>query len=113
VLLALGKWPKEQRTPLFKRAIQEGVDFCERGSAEATYPTRNNEKPSRNWWKFGFPIFYVTDLLQLVEALVKLGYGGDPRLSHALAIIREKQDANGRWVLEYDYTGKTWVEFGR
>lgn len=113
VLLALGKWPKEQLSPLFKRAIMKGVDFLlSVDPAEATYPTRNNEKPSRNWWKFGFPIFYVTDLLQLVEALVKLGYGGDPRLSHALAIIREKQDANGRWVLEYDYTGKTWVEFG-
>jgi len=91
----------------------KGVDFLlSVDPAEATYPTRNGAKPSRNWWKFGFPIFYVTDLLQLVEALVKLGYGGDPRLSHALAIIREKQDANGRWVLEYDYTGKTWVEFG-
>ena len=27
--------------------------------------------------------------------------------------IREKQDANGRWLLEYDYAGKTWLEFGK
>jgi hypothetical protein len=65
-----------------------------------------------NWRKFGFPIFYVTDLLQNVEALVNLGYGQDPRLAHALAIIREKQDRQGRWLLEYDYIGKTWCEFG-
>jgi len=44
--------------------------------------------------------------------LVRLGYGGDPRLAAALALIREKQDAQGRWALEYDYTGKTWVDFG-
>lgn len=54
----------------------------------------------------------MTDLLQLVEALVGLGYGDDPRLSRALAVIREKQDGDGRWVLDYDYTGKSWVDFG-
>jgi hypothetical protein len=71
------------------------------------------EKHSRNWWIFGFPVFYVTDLLQLAEAMVKLGYGNDPRLRSTLDIIREKQDEDGRWALEYDYTGKTWVDFGR
>lgn len=113
VMLAFGKWPKERRTPLVERAIQRGVDFLfSVDPAEATYPTGYSTKPSQNWWKFGFPVFYVTDLLQLVQALVALGYGDDPRLSRALAIIREKQDANGRWALEYDYAGKTWVDFG-
>lgn len=113
VMLALGKWPQKRRTPVIKRAIQQGIDFIlSVDPAEATYPTGYSNKPSQNWWKFGFPIFYVTDLLQLVEALVALGYGDDPRLSHALAVIRDKQDGNGRWALDYDYTGKTWVDFG-
>jgi hypothetical protein len=47
-----------------------------------------------------------------VEALVALGYGADPRLKNAIAIIREKQDENGRWALEFEYSGKTWVDFG-
>jgi hypothetical protein len=42
-----------------------------------------------------------------------LGYGNDPRLQNAIKIIREKQDENGRWALEFEYTGKTWVEFGK
>ncbi len=54
----------------------------------------------------------MTDLLQNVEALVGLGYGKDPRVAQALEIIREKQDSDGRWLLEYDYSGKTWVDFG-
>jgi hypothetical protein len=41
-----------------------------------------------------------------------LGYASDPRLAHALQLIRDKQDQHGRWVMEYDYTGKTWVDFG-
>ena len=113
VLLALAKWPVERRTPVMQRAIDQGVNFFFNvDPASAAYPTGFTEKPSQNWWKFGFPVFYVTDLLQLAEALVRLGYGKDPRLEHTLALIREKQDVNGRWALEYDYSGKTWVDFG-
>jgi hypothetical protein len=51
-------------------------------------------------------------VLQILEALVRLGYARDPRLENALGIVREKQDAQGRWALEYDYAGKTWANFG-
>jgi hypothetical protein len=113
VMMAFGKLPKKKRTPVIKRAIQHGVDFLfSVDPAEAAYPTGFSNKPSGNWWKFGFPVFYVTDLLQIVEALEALGYGNDPRLAHAITLVREKQDANGRWALDYDYTGKTWVDFG-
>jgi hypothetical protein len=113
VMLALGKLPRSRYTPVIKRAIQHGVEFLfSVDPAEATYPTGFSNKPSQNWWKFGFPIFYVTDLLQTVEALVALGHGNDPRLSNALTMIREKQDENGRWALDYEYTGKTWADFG-
>ena len=112
-MLALGKWPKKRRTPVIQRAIEAGVGFLfSVDPADATYPSGWSTKPSGNWWKFGFPVFYVTDLLQVVEALVALGYSHDPRLSRALDLIREKQDGDGRWPLEYDYTGKTWADFG-
>lgn len=113
VMLAFSKLPVNKQTPLIRKAIQQGADFFFGiDPATARYPTRDNTKPNRAWWKFGFPVFYVTDLLQLVEALVGLGYAGDPRLSHTLNIIREKQDSEGRWLLEYDYNGKSWVNFG-
>jgi len=41
-----------------------------------------------------------------------VSYGSDARLANAIKIIKEKQDARGSWLLEYDYTGKTWVNFG-
>ena len=113
VMLALGKWPRKRRTPLMRRAIQHGLDFLLGvDPAEAAYPSGYSAKPSGNWWKFGFPVFYVTDLLQVVEAVAGVGDAADPRLSHALTLIRDKQDLSGRWALEYDYSGKTWVEFG-
>jgi hypothetical protein len=113
VMLALSKWPVNRRTPLIKKAIKQGVDFFfSIDPATAAYPSRLPIKPNRAWWKFGFPVFYVTDILQIASALNGLGYGNDPRLANTLEIIREKQDKQGRWTLEYDYAGKTWVDFG-
>ena len=115
VMLALAQLPGERRTPLIRRAIKRGTDLLlSVDPATAAYPTRTGDKPSRNWWKFGFPVFYVTDLLQLVEVFVALGYARDRRLARSLQIIREKQDAKGRWPLEYDYlTGKMWLDYGK
>ncbi len=114
VMLAFSVLAKERHTPQIERAIQQGVDFLfSVNPATASYPSPYAAKPSGNWWKFGFPVFYVTDLLQVVEALVALGYGNDPRLADALQLIQNKQDAQGRWLLEYDYSGKTWGDFGK
>lgn len=113
VMLAFSKLPLERRTPVIKRAIAQGIDFLfSVDPATAAYPCGFSDKPSGNWWKFGFPVFYITDLLQIVEALVGLGYGDDPRLANAWEIIRQKQDARSRWLLEYDYAGKIWTNFG-
>ena len=113
VMLAFSSLPAAQRTAPIERAILQGIDFLfSTDPARADYPCGYSDKPSGNWWKFGFPVFYVTDLLQIVEALVKLGYREDPRLAHALELVRQKQDGQGRWTLEYDYTGKIWVDFG-
>jgi hypothetical protein len=113
VMQAFGKLSVEQRTPLIERAIERGVDFLfSVDPATGAYPHGYAEKPSGNWWKFGFPVFYITDFLQNAAALVRLGYGKDSRLKNTLDLVREKQDEQGRWVLEYHYTGKTWLDFG-
>ena len=113
VMLAFGKLSADEQTPLIKKAIQRGAEFFFGiDPATAKYPTGYTDKPSGDWWKFGFPVFYITDLLQLAESLVNLGYGNDPRLAKTLNIIREKQNADGQWLLEFDYAGKTWGKFG-
>ena len=114
VMLAFSKWPVKKRSTLVKKAIKQGTDFFfSVDPSSADYPTRNADKPSRNWWKFGFPVFYVTDILQIAEALVGLGFGNNERLANTLNLIRSKQDAVGRWLLEYNYEGKTWLDFGK
>ena len=113
VMMAFSKLPANKKTSLIKKAIKQGVDFFfSIDPATANYPSRLGGKPNRAWWKFGFPVFYVSDILQIAEALTGLGYAKDKRLANTLKIIREKQDENGRWLMEYDYSGKTWVNFG-
>lgn len=113
VMLALGKLPENKRTPIIKKAIKRGVDFLlSTDPVKADYPTRINTKPSRDWWKFGFPVFYITDILQIAEAIVSVGYGRDPRLKNTIEFINSKQDNQGRWPLEYDYAQKTWGNYG-
>ena len=113
VMLALSCYPLDRRTSQIERAIQQGVDFLfSIDPVTAGWPSPYAPKPSGNWWKFGFPVFYVTDLLQIIEGLVVLGYSQDPRLADALQLVLGKQDSNGRWSLEYEYSGKTWGDFG-
>jgi hypothetical protein len=110
-MLALSKVPLDRRTPAIDAAIQAGVDFLfSRDPAEADYPMGYSNKPNRSWFQFGYPVFYVTDVLQNLEVLTALGYGPDPRLEAALELLQRKQDRQGRWVMEYTYNGKTWVD---
>lgn len=113
VMLAFSILPQAKLTPQIKRAIQTGLDFLfSVDLIKATWPSRDQNRPSRNWWKFGFPVFYVTDLLQVAESLIGLGYGSDPRMTGLISFIHSKQNSQGRWNLEYEYARKSWVDFG-
>lgn len=114
VMLAFSKLPPALRTSRIEAAIHAGLDFFfSVDPLTADYPCGWAPSPSGNWWKFGFPVFYVTDLLQLAEALGGLGCAKDPRLAGTLAFIRDMADESGRWVTRYNYSGKTWCDWGR
>jgi hypothetical protein len=110
---ALARIPPRRRTPLVRRAVDAGVSFLfSRDPAVADYPMGwGNTRPNASWFKPGFPIGYVTDVLQILEVLAEFGHGRDPRLAPALAWVEAGQNAQGRWVNRYAYNGKTWVDF--
>ena len=110
-MLALSKVPESDRTPVMEAALKTGVGFLlGTDPATAEYPMGYSEKPNRSWFRFGYPIGYVTDVLQNLELLTVLGYGPDSRLANALDLLLSKQDDQGHWKLEYTYNGKTWVD---
>ncbi|MFC1956382.1 nitrogen fixation protein NifH [Chloroflexota bacterium] len=110
-MLALSKVPVSLRTPRMQAAIQQGIAFLlSHDPAIADYPFGMGNRPNSSWFKFGYPIGYITDVLQNLEVLAALGQAQDPRLDNALNLLINKQDDQGRWLLEYTYNGKSWVD---
>ena len=108
---ALARIPDRDRTPQINHAIKIGTDFFfSRDPADVDYPMGWSEKPNRSWWKFSYPIFYISDMLEIVEVLSALGFAADARLDRAFQFLLGKQDEHGRWPLDYTYYGKTWVD---
>ena len=108
---ALTRIPERDRTPQVNQAIKVGTDFFfSRDPADADDPMGWSEKPNCSWWKFGYSLFYISDMLEILEVLSALGFAAYARLDNAFQLLLEKQDDQGRWPLEYTYNGKTWVD---
>ncbi len=108
-LWALNHVPVAGRTPAVEAAIKASVDFLlSYNIARADYPYK--ERVNSSWFKFGYPMGYVTDVLLNLEALTGAGCASDPRLRQAVEWVLSKQDDQGRWKLEYGYKGKTWAD---
>src|SRR3972149_3890287 len=52
------------------------------------------------WYRFHHPVHYYYDLLVGLELVTALGRGADPRLGHALSVLKRKRRADGRWNLD-------------
>lgn len=57
------------------------------------------------WLKFGFPLMYQTDALEILGILTALGYK-DERMQEAVDLVLSKQDTEGRWILENTFNGR-------
>jgi len=109
VLWALNAVPAEGRTSEIEAAVRATLDFLLRYDiARADYPYQ--ERISSSWFKLAYPLGYVTDFQLNLEVLTEAGVVTDPRLDDAVALLLSKQDAQGRWKLEYTYHGKLWQD---
>ena len=59
-----------------------------------------------DWLKFGFPWFYRYDVLRGLLVLTKLSYTRDERMSDALNLLLDKQNQEGKWILESTPSGR-------
>lgn len=107
-MLALAAVPPALRTPVVERAIARGVEFLlSVDPSTAMYPMPpGNTRPNSSWFKLGFPLGYVADVLQVLEALVEAGAAGDARLAPAIDWLLAQRDKDGRWRNRYSYAGK-------
>lgn len=57
------------------------------------------------WLEFSFPYMYNTDLLEILGIMAKLGVK-DERLQDAIDVVVSKQDAHGRWNMDFTFNGR-------
>jgi hypothetical protein len=109
-LKALGEVPAEKRTPQIKVKIDELAEFLlEHRLFKRSHDS--NEVAKEGWTRFGFPRFWATDALEMLEILVKLGYR-DARMQEAIDLVLSKRGEDGRWKQEDDYfNGRMLVRF--
>ena len=91
---AFAVYPKSKWTAGMQRAVEDGARFfLER-------ELHKQGDPYEPWNRFHYPVHYYYDLLVGLDFMSALGYGGDPRLAHALSVLRKKRRADGRWNLD-------------
>jgi hypothetical protein len=96
-LKALAEIPKDKRSEGVKNTIERGAEYLlVHHIYKKSHDLNSISKP--DWLRFGFPLMYQTDALEILGILTKLGYK-DVRMQEAIDLVISKQDAQGRWKL--------------
>jgi len=66
-------------------------------------------KDKAGWKRFGFPLFYQSDALEILDTLTRLGVRDD-RMRPAVDLVLGAQQPDGRWLLENTFNGKMWID---
>ncbi len=110
-LKALSEIPLEKRSFKIKNTIKEGVEYLLKHHIYKR--SHNLDKISKpTWIHFGFPLMWQTDILEILEILLKLG-NKDKRMQDAVDLMLSKQDSQGRWMLESSFNGRMQVNIER
>ncbi|HUT00499.1 MAG TPA: nitrogen fixation protein NifH [Candidatus Thermoplasmatota archaeon] len=93
-LKALAEIPENKRSAAVKQTIEKGAEYL---LLHHVFKSSHNlnHVPKPGWLKFGFPLMYQTDALEILGILIKLGYN-DPRMQEAVDVVVSKQDDQGR-----------------
>jgi hypothetical protein len=104
VLKAFADIPEDERSPKVHRTIARAAEFMLIHHVHKC--SHNLDRVSNpGWLRFGFPLMYQTDVLEILNLLLRLGYR-DARMDEAVALVASKRDAEGRWALENSYNDR-------
>jgi hypothetical protein len=108
---ALAEMPADKRSKEVKETIERGADHLLRHNIhKRSHDLTRVSKPA--WLKFGFPLMWNTDVLEILAILTKLGYR-DERMQEAVDLVVSKQDSQGRWNLDDTFSGRFQVNIER
>lgn len=66
-------------------------------------------KEKAGWKRFGFPIFYQSDVLEVLDILTELGMK-DERMQESIDFVVSNRGKDGRWPLKNTFNGKMFCD---
>ena len=106
-LKALAEIPINDRSQDVESTVRKGAEhLLAHHIHKRSHNLKRVSKPE--WLKFGFPLMWNTDVLEILGILTKPGYK-DERMQEALDLVISKQDSQGRWRLENTFNGRLLV----
>lgn len=106
VLKALSRIPRESRSADLNRIIsQEAEIVLENRIYRYLRNPDGSRKEKAGWKKFGFPLFYQSDVLDVLNILTELGIR-DKRMQESVDFVVGSRNASGTWDLKNTYNGK-------
>jgi hypothetical protein len=103
-LKAMAEIPVDQRSKDTFRIIEKGVEYLLKHHIyKRSHDLSRVSKPG--WLRFGFPLMYQTNVLEILGILTKLGFR-DERMQDAINLVISKQNEEGRWILKSTFNGR-------
>jgi hypothetical protein len=107
-LKAFAEIPPDKRSKAVNNTIKEGSEYILKHHIhKRSHNLSRVSKPS--WLRFGFPLMWQTDVLEILGILTKLGYR-DERMREAVNLVLSRQDEQGRWRLQNAFPGRCHVD---
>ena len=103
-LKAISAIPEEERSTKLVRVASEGAEhMLKHRLFKRSHAPDVIAKP--RWVQLGFPLFWDTDGLEMLEVLTALGHRDD-RMGDAIELVLSKRMPDGRWKNERSYAGR-------
>jgi hypothetical protein len=110
MLRALSTIPEPKRSREIQTIIDREVEnILGNGVYRYIRNPDGTRKDKAGWKRFGFPLFYQSDALEVLDTLTRLGVHDD-RMQPAVDLVLNARKPDGAWLLENTYNGKMWVD---
>ena len=106
MLRGLASIPPASRSKSIGSIIDREIEvILENGIYKYLKNPDGSRKEKAGWKRFGFPLFYQSDLLEVLDTLTTLGVR-DERMQQAIDLVITSRGKDGKWLLKNSYNGK-------
>ncbi|MFX1299629.1 MAG: hypothetical protein ACFFDE_01695 [Promethearchaeota archaeon] len=108
VLKAFSTFPNQYRSKRINAIISQLVELILDNQIYKYLRNPDGTRKEKTGWKrFGFPLFYNSDVLEILDTFTRLGVK-DSRMDESINIVMESQQPDGKWLLKHTFNGKFW-----